>query len=210
MFAVGGFGEPNRKRKDYQDAWFAGVGRYGAILVVCDGIGGGFAGAEAAQTAVNVVSLQLMHARPDESLLYQAILHAQRCLSPWFQRESGGATIVAGILTESRWLVGAVGDSQAYIGHPYSRLERVSLPPQEGALMDWIGSSQQITPFVTAGETVEGMSLVLTSDGIDVSDLWCHGESVDESLLRYRENGRRLKRDDATLVMAVSDRGRWA
>lgn len=210
MFTAGGFGEPNRKRRNYQDAWFAGVGQYGAILVICDGIGGGFAGAEAAQTAVNVVSQQLMHASPDESLLYQAILHAQRCLNPWFQRESGGSTIVAGVLTESRWLVGAVGDSQAYIGHPYSRLERVTFPSQEGALMDWLGSSQQISPFVAVGEVVEGMSLVLTSDGIDVADLWYHCESVDESLLQYRENGRRLKRDDATLVMAVSGKGKWA
>ncbi len=115
---VAGFGNENTRGHGagYQDRWVAGSGAAGAWLAVADGIGGGPAGKEAAQVAVGLAQVVLGAGELTEAGLYQLFDSAFVALRPWWvQERGGGTTLTVAAISRAGLLMGAVGDSPAYV-----------------------------------------------------------------------------------------------
>ena len=168
---VAGFGNENTRGHGagYQDRWAAGSGASGSWLAVADGIGGGPAGAEAAQVAVGLAQVVLGAGDLTEAGIYQLFDAAYVALRPWWVQERGGGTTltVAAISAAGLW-VAAVGDSPAYVDFG-AGFELVTEAKQSHVLKEWLGTADRPQPSITLWRWSEHevRGVVVTSDGVD-------------------------------------------
>lgn len=168
---VAGFGNENIRGHGagYQDRWGAGSGPAGSWLAVADGIGGGPAGAEAAQVAVGLARVVLGAGDLTEAGIYQLFDSVYVALRPWWVQERGGGTTltVAAISGAGLW-VAAVGDSPAYVDLG-AGFELVTEPKQSHVLKEWLGSGDRPQPSIALWRWPDHQvrGVVVTSDGVD-------------------------------------------
>ena len=168
---VAGFGNENTRGQEagYQDRWGAGSGPSGSWLAVADGIGGGPAGAEAAQVAAGLAQVVLGAGDLTEARIYQLFDATYVALRPWWMQERGGGTTltVAAISAAGLW-VAAVGDSPAYVDFG-AGFELVTEEKQSHVLKEWLGTADRPQPSLTLWRWSEHRvrGVVVTSDGVD-------------------------------------------
>ncbi|MGM9688127.1 MAG: protein phosphatase 2C domain-containing protein [Alloprevotella sp.] len=109
-------------RAENQDCATAPDTPYGTLVVVCDGMGGGKAGASASTTTVQAMVQYVRQARPGqpaEQVLTQAVMHAHGLLRQTVCQHPEllgmGTTCVAALLTSTQAAIVHVGDSRCYL-----------------------------------------------------------------------------------------------
>lgn len=109
-------------RAENQDCAIAPDTPYGTLVVVCDGMGGGKAGASASTTVVQAMAQYVRQAQPGqpaEQVLTQAVMHAHGLLRQTVCQRPEllgmGTTCVAALLTSTQAAIVHVGDSRCYL-----------------------------------------------------------------------------------------------
>ena len=176
------------------------------IFIVADGMGGHAAGEVASEMAVRIISREIGSLRglsDDEGAerFRTAIRTANdaifsRTLSEHDKRGMG-TTVTALVLQPTRYLIGQVGDSRAYLlrGQQLSQLtkdhsyvqeqvdaglltpEQARVHPYSNVITRCVGASVDVTPDIYIGTLEEGDILLLASDGLT-------GMLEDEQLTR--------------------------
>lgn len=207
---VAGFGNENTRGQGagYQDRWGAGSGPGGSWLAIADGIGGGRAGAEAAQVAIGLAQVVLGSGRVTEARLYQLFDATYVALRPWWVQERGGGTTltVATINGVGLW-VASVGDSPAYVDFG-AGFELVTEQKQSHVLKEWLGTEDRPRPTLALWRWPEHQlrAVLVTSDGVDpaaVSSI-APERTAAEIAARLRSSTP-LGGDDASASIAVID-----
>lgn len=205
---VTGFGNENTRGQGagYQDCWGAGAGPTGSWLAIADGIGGGRAGAEAAQVAIGLAQVLLGSGPVTEARLYQLFDAVYLALRPWWVRERGGGTTltVATVSSVGLW-VASVGDSPAYVDFG-SGFELVTEQKQSHALKEWMGTEDRPKPTLALWRWPEHQirAVLVTSDGVDpaaVSSIAPEGTAAD--IAAHLRASTPLGGDDASASVAV-------
>jgi protein phosphatase len=165
------------------------------VFIVADGMGGHAAGEVASEMAVRIVAQELGDptGRSDEELagsLRRAIQRAnaaifERTLTEHDKRGMGTTTTVLA-LTGSRYLIGQVGDSRAYLlrdrrlvqltkDHSYVQEqvdagyltpEQARTHPYSNVITRCVGANSEVTPDVYLGALRAGDRYLLASDGL--------------------------------------------
>jgi protein phosphatase len=165
------------------------------VFVVADGMGGHAAGEVASSMAVQVTggALQEVRGRSDNEvadLIRQAIRDAngqifQRTLSEADKRGMG-TTATALVLNGTRYLIGQVGDSRAYVlrdgelaqitkDHSYVQEqvdagyltpEQARTHPYSNVITRCVGANSEVVPDVYMGALRTGDTFLLASDGL--------------------------------------------
>lgn len=205
---VAGFGNENTRGHGagYQDRWGAGSGPTGSWLAVADGIGGGRAGAEAAQVAIGLAQVLLGADELTEAGLYQLFDSAYVALRPWWVQERGGGTTltVAAISSAGLWIA-AVGDSPAYVDFG-AGFELVTEAKQSHVLKEWLGAEDRPHPSIALWRWPEHQvrGVLVTSDGVDpeaVTSL--SADSTAGEIAGCLRRADPLGGDDASAAVAV-------
>jgi protein phosphatase len=193
--AVSARTDTGRLRKGNEDNLYADANEYRGLFIVADGMGGHAAGEIASQMAVDLIAAELADlndlAAPDAGQrLSDTLRLANRSV---FQRtmkevdKTGmGSTASALLISDTRYLIGHVGDSRIYLvrdgvmtqlTHDHSLVqeqvdaglitaEQARHHPQSNVITCCIGMSSEIDPDVIAGETKVGDVFLLASDGL--------------------------------------------
>jgi serine/threonine protein phosphatase PrpC len=193
--AVSARTDTGRLRKGNEDNLYADANEYRGLFIVADGMGGHAAGEIASQMAVDVLASELADlndlAAPDAGQrLSDTLKLANRSV---FQRtmkevdKTGmGSTASALLISDTRYLIGHVGDSRIYLvrdgvmtqlTHDHSLVqeqvdaglitpEQARHHPQSNVITCCIGMSSEIEPDVITGETRVGDVFLLASDGL--------------------------------------------
>lgn len=193
--AVSARTDTGRLRKGNEDNLYADANEYRGLFIVADGMGGHAAGEIASQMAVDVLASELADlndlAAPDAGQrLSDTLKLANRSV---FQRtmkevdKTGmGSTASALLISDTRYLIGHVGDSRIYLvrdgtmtqlTHDHSLVqeqvdaglitpEQARHHPQSNVITCCIGMSSDIEPDVITGETRVGDVFLLASDGL--------------------------------------------
>ena len=193
--AVSARTDTGRLRKGNEDNLYADANEYRGLFIVADGRGGHAAGEIASQMAVDVLASELADlndlAAPDAGQRRSDTLKlANRSV---FQRtmkevdKTGmGSTASALLISDTRYLIGHVGDSRIYLvrdgtmtqlTHDHSLVqeqvdaglitpEQARHHPQSNVITCCIGMSSDIEPDVITGETRVGDVFLLASDGL--------------------------------------------
>lgn len=176
------------RRSENQDRWAAGPDAQWAL--VCDGVGGAAGGATAAELASMAAAAALAGGRPVEEVFaraHETVVAAQHA-DPSLGQMATTLTI-ARQLTGVRWRVASAGDSLAFlVGASARRLlsphtvadelvtagviseSDAKAHPGRNSITRGIGHSTSARPDCVDVDVVEGESIVLASDGIDVLD----------------------------------------
>lgn len=205
---VAGFGNENTRGQGagYQDRWGAGSGPGGSWLAVADGIGGGRAGAEAAQVAVGLAQVLLGSGPVTEAGLYRLFDAAYLALRPWWVQERGGGTTltVATIDSVGLW-VASVGDSPAYVDFG-AGFELVTEQKQSHVLKEWLGSEERPRPTLALWRRPEHqiVAVLVTSDGVDPAAVGSMtGYDSAAEIVAALRSAPPLGGDDASAAVAV-------
>lgn len=205
---VAGFGNENTRGQGagYQDRWGAGSGPGGSWLAVADGIGGGRAGAEAAQVAIGLAHVVLGSGLPTEASLHQLFDAAYVALRPWWvQERGGGTTLTLATISSVGLFVASVGDSPAYVDFG-TGFEQVTEPKQSHVLKEWLGTEDRPRPAVALWRWPEHhiRGVLVTSDGVDPTAVTsiAPGRSAGEIATHLRFSAP-LGGDDASASVAV-------
>ena len=193
--AVSARTDTGRLRKGNEDNLYADANEYRGLFIVADGMGGHAAGEIASQMAVDLIAAELADlndlAAPDAGpRLSETLRLANRSV---FQRtmkevdKTGmGSTASALLISDTRYLIGHVGDSRIYLvrdgvmkqlTHDHSLVqeqvdaglitaEQARHHPQSNVITCCIGMSSEIEPDIIAGETKVGDVFLLASDGL--------------------------------------------
>lgn len=193
--AVSARTDTGRLRKGNEDNLYADANEYRGLFIVADGMGGHAAGEIASQMAVDLIAAELADlndlAAPDAGQrLSDTLRLANRSV---FQRtmkevdKTGmGSTASALLISDTRYLIGHVGDSRIYLvrdgvmtqlTHDHSLVqeqvdaglitaEQARHHPQSNVITCCIGMSSEIDPDVITGETKVGDVFLLASDGL--------------------------------------------
>jgi serine/threonine protein phosphatase PrpC len=193
--AVSARTDTGRLRKGNEDNLYADANEYRGLFIVADGMGGHAAGEIASQMAVDVLAAELADlndlSAPDAGQrLADTLKLANRSV---FQRtmkevdKTGmGSTASALLISDTRFLIGHVGDSRIYLvrdgvmtqlTHDHSLVqeqvdaglitpEQARHHPQSNVITCCIGMSSEIEPDVISGETKVGDVFLLASDGL--------------------------------------------
>lgn len=208
---VAGYGNENTRchGAGYQDRWGAGSGVAGSWLAVADGIGGGPAGQEAAQVAVGLAQVVLGAGELTEADVYQLFDSAYVALRPWWvQERGGGTTLTVAAVSRTGLVIGAVGDSPAYVDFG-AGFELVTKPKRSHLLKEWLGSEDRPQPWIGlwrwADHEIRGV--IVTSDGVnrhEVRSLAADGSAAE--IATALRSARSLDGDDASAAVAVIPR----
>ena len=193
--AVSARTDTGRLRKGNEDNLYADANEYRGLFIVADGMGGHAAGEIASQMAVDLIAAELADlndlAAPDAGQrLSDTLRLANRSV---FQRtmkevdKTGmGSTASALLISDTRYLIGHVGDSRIYLvrdgvmtqlTHDHSLVqeqvdaglitaEQARHHPQSNVITCCIGMSSEIDPDIINGETRIGDVFLLASDGL--------------------------------------------
>jgi hypothetical protein len=207
---VAGFGNENTRGQGagYQDRWGAGSGSSGSWLAVADGIGGGRAGAEAAQVAIGLAQVVLGSGPATEAGLYQLFDAAYVALRPWWVQERGGGTTLTVVTINSAGLwVASVGDSPAYVDFG-AGFEVVTEPKQSHVLKEWLGTEDRPRPALALWRWPEHQirGVLVTSDGVDPAAVSSIApERTAGEIAAHLRSSAPLGGDDASASIAVID-----
>jgi protein phosphatase len=158
-----GLTDRGRVRPQNEDRWFADPRR--GLFIVADGMGGGPAGAVAAQAVVDALPplleqrLEGLASLADPGTL-PAVLAALSQFSDKIRAESRhrpglhgmGSTVVLAIVRQSQAVVAHMGDSRAYLWRG-SRLARLT---RDHSLIQLLLDCGEITPEQAAGHPARG------------------------------------------------------
>ncbi len=193
--AVSARTDTGRLRKGNEDNLYADANEYRGLFIVADGMGGHAAGEIASQMAVDLLASELadlndLAAPGAGQRLSDTLKLANRTV---FQRtmkevdKTGmGSTASALLISDTRYLIGHVGDSRIYLvrdgvmtqlTHDHSLVqeqvdaglitaEQARHHPQSNVITCCIGMSSEIEPDVITGETKVGDVFLLASDGL--------------------------------------------
>ena len=205
---VAGFGNENTRGQGagYQDRWGAGSGPGGSWLAVADGIGGGRAGAEAAQVAIGLAQVVLGSGPPTEAGLHQLFDAAYVALRPWWvQERGGGTTLTVATISSAGLLVASVGDSPAYVDFG-AGFELVTEPKQSHVLKEWLGTEDRPRPALALWRWPEHQirGVLVTSDGVDPTAVTSIAtERTAGEIATHLRSSVPLGGDDASASVAV-------
>ena len=193
--AVSARTDTGRLRKGNEDNLYADANEYRGLFIVADGMGGHAAGEVASQMAVDLIARELAEvnnlASPEAGTrLSDTLRLANRQVFQRTMREvektGMGSTASALLLSDTRYLIGHVGDSRIYLVRE-GRMEQLTRDhslvqeqvdaglitaeqarhhPQSNVITCCIGMSSEIEPDVIAGETHVGDVFLLASDGL--------------------------------------------
>ena len=193
--AVAARTDVGRIRKGNEDSLHASANAYRGLFIVADGMGGHAAGEVASEMAVEMVSHQLADLNDLQSpeafrRVATALRAANRAVYERTRTERDklgmGSTVSALLLSESRYIVGHVGDSRIYLvrdgqmrqltkDHSLVQEqvdaglltpEQARRHPQSNVITRCIGMADEIEPDVFDGEAQLGDSYLLASDGL--------------------------------------------
>lgn len=193
--AVSARTDTGRLRKGNEDNLYADANEYRGLFIVADGMGGHAAGEVASQMAVDLISSELADLNdlttPEAGPLVSRTLQlANRQVFQRTMREiektGMGSTASALLLSDSRYLIGHVGDSRIYLvrqgemrqltrDHSLVQeqvdagiitAEQARHHPQSNVITCCIGMSSEIDPDIITGDTQAGDVFLLASDGL--------------------------------------------
>jgi PPM family protein phosphatase len=193
--AVAARTDVGRIRKGNEDSLHASANAYRGLFIVADGMGGHAAGEVASEMAVEMVSHQLadlneLQSGDSHNRVAKALRAANRAVFERTRTERDklgmGSTVSALLLSETRYLVGHVGDSRIYLvrdgqmrqltkDHSLVQEqvdaglltpEQARRHPQSNVITRCIGMADDIDPDVFDGEARVGDSFLLASDGL--------------------------------------------
>src|SRR2546423_9003105 len=193
--AVAARTDGGRIRKGNEDSLQASANPYRELFIVADGMGGHAAGEVASEMSVEMVSHELADLNDLQSAdafdrVANALRAANRSVYERTRTERDklgmGSTVSALLLSESRFLVGHVGDSRIYLvrdgqlrqltkDHSLVQEqvdaglltpEQARRHPQSNVITRCIGMADDIDPDVFDGEARVGDSFLLASDGL--------------------------------------------
>ncbi|HXG69839.1 MAG TPA: Stp1/IreP family PP2C-type Ser/Thr phosphatase [Gemmatimonadaceae bacterium] len=193
--AVAARTDVGRIRKGNEDTLHASANSYRGLFIVADGMGGHAAGEVASEMSVEVVSrglaeLNSLDGGDAQSRVGDALRDANRAVYERTRSERDklgmGSTVSALLLSDTRFIVGHVGDSRIYLVRE-GRMEQLTRDhslvqeqvdaglitaeqarrhPQSNVITRCIGMANEIEPDVFDGEARVGDSFLLASDGL--------------------------------------------
>ena len=193
--AVSARTDTGRLRKGNEDNLFADANEYRGLFIVADGMGGHAAGEVASQMAVDLISSELADLndlgdsnageRVSDTLKLANRQVFQRTMRE-VEKTGMGSTASALLLSDTRYLIGHVGDSRIYLvrdgemkqlTRDHSLVqeqvdaglltpEQARHHPQSNVITCCIGMSSEIEPDIITGETRVGDVFLLASDGL--------------------------------------------
>ena len=193
--AVSARTDTGRLRKGNEDNLYADANQYRGLFIVADGMGGHAAGEVASQMAVDLVASELadlndLSADDAGERVKSTLRLANRQVFQRTMREvektGMGSTASALLLSDTRFLIGHVGDSRIYLvrdgnmrqlTRDHSLVqeqvdagiitpEQARHHPQSNVITCCIGMSSDIDPDIIQGETKVGDVFLLASDGL--------------------------------------------
>jgi serine/threonine protein phosphatase PrpC len=193
--AVAARTDVGRIRKGNEDSLHASANAYRGLFIVADGMGGHAAGEVASEMSVEIVSHDLsdlndLDASDAHEKVARALRDANRAVYERTRTERDklgmGSTVSALLLSETRYVVGHVGDSRIYIvrdnvlrqltkDHSLVQEqvdagllspEAARRHPQSNVITRCIGMADDIEPDVFDGEAHIGDTFLLASDGL--------------------------------------------
>ena len=193
--AVAARTDVGRIRKGNEDTLHASANSYRGLFIVADGMGGHAAGDVASEMSVEVVSrglaeLNALDSGDAQSRVGDALRDANRAVYERTRTERDklgmGSTVSALLLSDTRFIVGHVGDSRIYLVRE-GRMEQLTRDhslvqeqvdaglitaeqarrhPQSNVITRCIGMADEIEPDVFDGEARVGDAFLLASDGL--------------------------------------------
>lgn len=193
--AVSARTDTGRLRKGNEDNLFVDANEYRGLFIVADGMGGHAAGEVASQMAVDLIASELRDLNDLSELeagprVAETLRLANRQVFQRTMREvektGMGSTASALLLSDTRYLIGHVGDSRVYLvrdgqmqqltrDHSLVQeqvdagiitAEQARHHPQSNVITCCIGMSSEIEPDIIKGETHVGDVFLLASDGL--------------------------------------------
>lgn len=193
--AVSARTDTGRLRKGNEDNLYADANEYRGLFIVADGMGGHAAGEVASQMAVDLIARELAdlndltaadaHQRVASTLRLANRQVFQRTMTE-IEKTGMGSTASALLLSDTRYLIGHVGDSRIYLVRD-GRMEQLTRDhslvqeqvdagiitaeqarhhPQSNVITCCIGMSSEIEPDIIDGDTKVGDVFLLASDGL--------------------------------------------
>ncbi len=193
--AVSARTDTGRLRKGNEDNLYADANEYRGLFIVADGMGGHAAGEVASQMAIDLIAAELADlndlAAPGsgprvlETLKLANRLVFQRTMKE-VEKTGMGSTASALLVSDTRYLIGHVGDSRIYLVRDGNMTqltkdhslvqeqvdaglitaEQARHHPQSNVITCCIGMSSEIEPDVITGDTHVGDVFLLASDGL--------------------------------------------
>jgi serine/threonine protein phosphatase PrpC len=216
------------RTNDGKDCLRVKVGDKGALLLVCDGMGGAAAGEVASQMAVDSIYEALAASEPQTRdafarLLRRAVEHANERIfiqSRDNQSERGmGTTCTVAGLVDSTLVVGQIGDSRCYIlrdgklaqvtkdqSLAWQLIEAGAMTPEEAKafehaniILQALGVQERVEVVLSQVDLRKGDVALLCSDGL-------HGPVSDEELLAVLVAETDLQKAAQALIQKALDR----
>jgi PPM family protein phosphatase len=204
------------------------LGEKGALLLVCDGMGGAAAGEVASQMAVDSIYEALAASEPQTRdafarLVRRAVERANERIfiqSRDNQSERGmGTTCTVAALVDSTLVVGQIGDSRCYIlregklaqvtkdqSLAWQLIEAGAMTPEEAKafehaniILQALGVQERVEVVLSQVDLRKGDVALLCSDGL-------HGPVSDEELLSVLVMESDLQKAAQTLIQKALDR----
>ncbi len=193
--AVSARTDTGRLRKGNEDNLYADANEYRGLFIVADGMGGHAAGEVASQMAVDLIASELADLndlasgdagdRVSDTLRLANRQVFQRTMKET-EKTGMGSTASALLLSDTRYLIGHVGDSRIYLVRDGQMVqltrdhslvqdqvdagiitaEQARHHPQSNVITCCIGMSSEIDPDIIRGETRVGDVFLLASDGL--------------------------------------------
>lgn len=193
--AVSARTDTGRLRKGNEDNLYADANEYRGLFIVADGMGGHAAGEVASQMAVDLIASELADLndlaadeagpRVSDTLRLANRQVFQRTMKE-VEKTGMGSTASALLLSDTRYLIGHVGDSRIYLVRDGSMnqltrdhslvqdqvdaglitAEQARHHPQSNVITCCIGMSSEIEPDIITGDTRVGDVFLLASDGL--------------------------------------------
>jgi serine/threonine protein phosphatase PrpC len=182
-------------RSGNEDCFDVDVNSTRGIFIVADGMGGHAAGEVASEMAVSIVKREMTDVADTSGsqlskVLAEALRHANRAIHDRtiteVDKQGMGTTASVLVLTESRYVIGQVGDSRVYLlrdgglkqltkDHSYVQ-EQVDLGnltpeqaryhPYSNVITRCVGASPEVEPDLYTGDARRGDVFLIASDGL--------------------------------------------
>jgi protein phosphatase len=216
------------RSNDGKDPLKVRLGDKGALLLVCDGMGGAAAGEVASQMAVDSIYEALAGAEAQQRdafarLVRRSVEHANEKIfiqSRDNQSERGmGTTCTVAALMDTTLVVGQIGDSRCYIlrdgklaqvtkdqSLAWQLIEAGAMTPEEAKafehaniILQALGVQERVEVVLSQVDLRKGDVALLCSDGL-------HGPVTDEELLSVLVMEPDLQKAAQTLIQKALDR----
>lgn len=159
--------------------------------------------------AVGLAQVVLGAGELTEAGLYQLFDSAFVALRPWWvQERGGGTTLTVAAISRAGLLMGAVGDSPAYVDFG-AGFELVTKPKRSHLLKEWLGSEDRPQPWIDLWRWPDHRirGVMVTSDGVDPQVVRSLAADLSAAeIVAALRAARSLGGDDASAAVAVMPR----